>query len=61
MASSSGNSSVDCGSSVTLQVLEVIPRKRNPEIWCNFDLCVMSSCPNKARCKFCGFVFKFTV
>ncbi|KAL8268063.1 hypothetical protein R6Q59_001861 [Mikania micrantha] len=58
MASSSGNSLVGCGASSTLQVLEVIPTKSTPEIWCNFDLCVMSSSPNKVRCKFCGTLFK---
>ncbi|KAL8257271.1 hypothetical protein R6Q59_029312 [Mikania micrantha] len=57
MVSSNDNSSVGCGASSTLQVPEVILTKRNPEIWCNFNLCVMSSGSNKARCKFCGTFF----
>ncbi|KAD7479255.1 hypothetical protein E3N88_02391 [Mikania micrantha] len=58
MASSSANSSVGCGASTNLEVVEVIPTKRNPEIWKNYDLCKMSSGPNKARCKLCGSFFK---
>ncbi|KAL8229818.1 hypothetical protein R6Q57_014718, partial [Mikania cordata] len=59
MSSSSDNSSVGCGASSSLQVLEVILTKRNLEIWYNFDLCVICSGPNKARCKFCGTIFKY--
>ncbi|KAL8257748.1 hypothetical protein R6Q59_029789 [Mikania micrantha] len=51
MASSSANSSVGCGASTNLEVVEVIPTKRNPDIWKNYDLCRMSSGPNKARCR----------
>ena len=58
MATSSGQSSVGCGASTNLEVVQVIPTKRNPEVWKNFDLCVMSNGPNKARCKLCGCFFK---
>ncbi|KAL8210032.1 hypothetical protein R6Q57_006764 [Mikania cordata] len=58
MASLSANSSVGCGTSTNFEVVEVIPTKRNPEIWKNYDLYRMSSGPNKARCKLCGDFFK---
>ena len=58
MASSSKQSSVGCETSSSPVVLEVIPTKRNPEIWCNYDLCRMSSGPDKARCKLCGKFFQ---
>ncbi|KAD4888102.1 hypothetical protein E3N88_20175 [Mikania micrantha] len=58
MASSSANFSVGCGASTNLEVVEIILTKRNPEIWKNYDLCKMSSGPNKARCKLCGSFFK---
>ncbi|KAD4385752.1 hypothetical protein E3N88_25921 [Mikania micrantha] len=58
MASSSANSSVGCGDSTNLEVVEIIHTKRNPEIWKNYDLCKMSSGPNKACCKLCGSFFK---
>ena len=57
MASTGGESQPSVGigeSSSNLTVVAIKPTKRNPEIWCNYDLCEMSSGPNKARCKKCG-------
>lgn len=45
-------------SEANLTVVEVIPTNRNPKIWCNYDLCVMSNGKRKARCKKCGGWFK---
>ncbi|KAL8266315.1 hypothetical protein R6Q59_003659 [Mikania micrantha] len=57
-ASSNAQSSVGCGASTTLEVVEIIPTKKNPEIWKYYDLRKMSSGPNKARYKLCGSFFK---
>nr|GEW83718.1 hypothetical protein [Tanacetum cinerariifolium] len=45
-------------SSTELTVVEVTATKRNPEIWVNYDLCVMSDNLKRARCKKCSHFFK---
>ncbi|GKE54153.1 hypothetical protein Tco_1489309 [Tanacetum coccineum] len=57
MASGCGQSQSSVGvgdSSTNLMVVAIKETKRNPAIWSNYDLCVMSSGPKKARCKKCG-------
>ncbi|KAJ0431969.1 hypothetical protein HanIR_Chr17g0854181 [Helianthus annuus] len=36
------------------EVVMVLETKRNPAIWKNFDLCLMSDSHEMARCKGCG-------
>ncbi|KAL8226178.1 hypothetical protein R6Q57_018735 [Mikania cordata] len=43
MSLSSAQSSVGCGASINLEVVEIIHTKRNPKIWKNYDLSKMSS------------------
>ncbi|GJY91091.1 zinc finger BED domain-containing protein RICESLEEPER 2-like protein [Tanacetum coccineum] len=60
MASGCGQSQSSVGvgdSSTNLMVVAIKETKRNPAIWSNYDLCVMSSGPKKARCKKCGAFF----
>ncbi|KAJ0470653.1 putative transcription factor/ chromatin remodeling BED-type(Zn) family [Helianthus annuus] len=49
------NLQVSCGPSSDM-VIRKLATKRN-RICRNFDLCEMSSVPNKACCKFCGNFF----
>ena len=53
MASSSQQSTAHMGSSVSLDVVEIIVTNQNLEIWKHYDLCLMSDGSQKAQCKTC--------
>ena len=53
MASTSQQSTAHMGSSVSLDVVEIIATNRNPKIWKHYDLCLMSDGSQKAWCKTC--------
>ncbi|KAI3829322.1 hypothetical protein L1987_03442 [Smallanthus sonchifolius] len=42
------------GSSNEVTVVEIRATTRNPAIWCNYDLCLLSNGKERARCKMCG-------
>ncbi|GJS75885.1 putative transcription elongation factor SPT5-like protein 1 [Tanacetum coccineum] len=61
MASGWGQSQSSVGvgdTSTNLTVVAIKETNKNPAIRSNYDLCVMSSGPRKARCKKCGDFFK---
>ncbi|KAI3826958.1 hypothetical protein L1987_01018 [Smallanthus sonchifolius] len=42
------------GSSNEVTVVEIRATTRNPAIWCNYNLCLLSNEKERARCKMCG-------
>lgn len=58
--SASGSGSTSVGSIARSKVytnndvVQIKPTSRNPDVWSNYDLCVMNDGAEKARCKRCG-------
>ena len=40
-------------------VVSILEMNRNPEIWSNYESCVMSDGSKKVRCKKCGGLYKY--
>ncbi|GJS24463.1 hypothetical protein Tco_0453095 [Tanacetum coccineum] len=53
MANQGSSSTTGVGSSSTPTIVEILPCKRNPEIWSHYNLCKMSDNTQKAQCIHC--------
>ncbi|GJY91012.1 zinc finger BED domain-containing protein RICESLEEPER 2-like protein [Tanacetum coccineum] len=53
MATQGSSSITGVGSSSAPTILEILPCKRNPEIWCHYNLCRMSDNTQKDQCMHC--------
>nr|GEW06535.1 zinc finger BED domain-containing protein RICESLEEPER 2 [Tanacetum cinerariifolium] len=57
MASQSASTTHGAGSSSAPTVVQVLPNNRNPQIWKDFNLCLMSDNTKKAQCIHCFYFF----
>ncbi|GKB11756.1 zinc finger, BED-type, phospholipase-like, homeodomain-like protein [Tanacetum coccineum] len=53
MASESASTTTDVGSTSALTIREIIPTNRTPEVWKDFNMCIMTNGQKKAQCKYC--------
>ncbi|GJV43709.1 zinc finger BED domain-containing protein RICESLEEPER 2-like protein [Tanacetum coccineum] len=53
MANQGSSSTTGVGSSSAPTIVEILPCKRNPEIWSHYNLCKMSDNTQKAQCIHC--------
>ncbi|GKA29284.1 zinc finger BED domain-containing protein RICESLEEPER 2-like protein [Tanacetum coccineum] len=53
MASQSTSTTAGAGSSSAPVVVQILPNNRNPQIWKDFNLCLMSDNTKKAQCIHC--------
>ncbi|GJU06453.1 zinc finger BED domain-containing protein RICESLEEPER 2-like protein [Tanacetum coccineum] len=53
MATQGSSSTTGVGSSSAPTIVEILPCKRNPEIWSHYNLCKMSDNTQKAQCIHC--------
>ncbi|GKB66723.1 zinc finger BED domain-containing protein RICESLEEPER 2 [Tanacetum coccineum] len=51
--SASASTATDVGSISALTIYEIIATNRNPQIWKDFNLCIMTDNSQKAQCKHC--------
>ncbi|GKC17044.1 zinc finger BED domain-containing protein RICESLEEPER 2 [Tanacetum coccineum] len=57
MASQSASTTAGAGSSSAPTVVQILPNNRNPQIWKDFNLCLMSDNTKKAQCIHCFHFF----
>ncbi|GJY39295.1 hypothetical protein Tco_0425659 [Tanacetum coccineum] len=59
MASQSATDSATTGvgSTSALGIREIIPTNRTPEVWKDFNMCIMTNGQKKAQCKYCFHFF----
>ncbi|GKA70616.1 hypothetical protein Tco_0776755 [Tanacetum coccineum] len=53
MASESASTTTGAGSTSALTIREIIPTNRTPEVWKDFNMCIMTNGQKKAQCKYC--------
>ncbi|GJT77564.1 hypothetical protein Tco_1044289 [Tanacetum coccineum] len=53
MASESASTTTGVGSTSALTIREIIPTNRTPEVWKDFNMCIMTNGQKKAQCKYC--------
>ncbi|GJT62330.1 zinc finger BED domain-containing protein RICESLEEPER 2-like protein [Tanacetum coccineum] len=57
MASESASTTTGAGSTSALTIREIIPTNRTPEVWKDFNMCIMTNGQKKAQCKYCFHFF----
>ncbi|GJZ42277.1 zinc finger BED domain-containing protein RICESLEEPER 2 [Tanacetum coccineum] len=57
MASESASTTTGVGSTSALTIREIIPTNRTPEVWKDFNMCIMTNGQKKAQCKYCFHFF----
>ncbi|GKA68201.1 zinc finger BED domain-containing protein RICESLEEPER 2-like protein [Tanacetum coccineum] len=57
MASESASTTTGVGSTSAMQFVEIIPTNRTPEVWKDFNMCIMTNGQKKAQCKYCFHFF----
>ncbi|GKB04548.1 zinc finger BED domain-containing protein RICESLEEPER 2-like protein [Tanacetum coccineum] len=57
MASESASTTTSAGSTSALTIREIIPTNRTPEVWKDFNMCIMTNGQKKAQCKYCFHFF----
>ncbi|GJS85440.1 zinc finger BED domain-containing protein RICESLEEPER 2 [Tanacetum coccineum] len=57
MASESASTTTGAGSTSALAIREIIPTNRTPEVWKDFNMCIMTNGHKKAQCKYCFHFF----
>ncbi|GKA21491.1 hypothetical protein Tco_0701480 [Tanacetum coccineum] len=57
MASESASTTTGAGSTSALTIREIIPTNRTPEVWKDFNMCIMTNGHKKAQCKYCFHFF----
>ncbi|GJT69040.1 hypothetical protein Tco_1028326, partial [Tanacetum coccineum] len=57
MASESASTTTGVGSTSALTIHEIIPTNRTPEVWKDFNMCIMINGQKKAQCKYCFHFF----
>ncbi|GJZ98857.1 zinc finger BED domain-containing protein RICESLEEPER 2-like protein [Tanacetum coccineum] len=57
MASESASTTTDAGSTSALTIREIIPTNQTPEVWKDFNLCIMTNGQKKVQCKYCFHFF----
>ncbi|GJR65466.1 zinc finger BED domain-containing protein RICESLEEPER 2 [Tanacetum coccineum] len=57
MASESASTTTGAGSTSAPTIREIIPTNRTPEVWKDFNMCIMTNGHKKAQCKYCFHFF----
>ncbi|GKD81633.1 hypothetical protein Tco_1348472 [Tanacetum coccineum] len=57
MASEFASTTTGAGSTSALTIREIIPTNRTPEVWKDFNMCIMTNGHKKAQCKYCFHFF----
>ncbi|GKD10125.1 zinc finger BED domain-containing protein RICESLEEPER 2, partial [Tanacetum coccineum] len=57
MASESASTTTGAGSTSALTIREIIPTNRTPEVWKDFNMCIMTNGQKKVQCKYCFHFF----